>query len=74
MPEGWRFWLDWLRAVAPENTVEIKTVETDQGRCLGYVRLVGKRREQARLEEHCWSVGLRCPPQFTKKPLLRDPE
>ncbi len=28
MPDGWRFWLDWQRAVAPDNTAEIAAVET----------------------------------------------
>jgi ubiquinone/menaquinone biosynthesis C-methylase UbiE len=70
MPEGWQLWLDWIRAVAPDNEVEIKALEADRGRCLGYVRLVGRRRGQAKLEDPIVSI----PPQYTKKPLLRSGE
>jgi SAM-dependent methyltransferase len=72
MPDGWRFWLDWQRAVAPGNATEIKAVEADEGRYLGYVRLVGSRREGVKLEEYCWPDTTRAfPAQYTKKPLLR---
>ena len=72
MPDGWRAWLDWHHAVAPDNAVEIKAVETDAGRYLGYVRLVGRRRGEGQLKEYCWPDTLRSvPPDYTKKPLLR---
>jgi SAM-dependent methyltransferase len=75
MPDGWRFWLDWLRAVAPDNATEIQAVETDGGRYLGYVRLVGRRRGGVRLEDYCWPDTMRSfPPEYTKKPLLRSRE
>jgi SAM-dependent methyltransferase len=75
MPDGWKFWLDWLKAVAPDNESEIKTLETDAGRCLGYVRLVGRRRGEAKLEEYCWPDTMRSfPTEYTKKPMLRDQE
>ena len=74
MPDGWRFWLDWQRAVAPDNATEIKAVEADAGRYLGYVRLVGRRRDGVKLEEYCWPDTMRSfPLQYTKKPLLRRP-
>ena len=41
MPEGWQAWLNWQRAVAPENATEIEAVQIDRGRFIGYVRLVG---------------------------------
>jgi SAM-dependent methyltransferase len=73
MPDGWRFWLDWQRAVAPDNATEIQAVEADGGRHLGYVRLVGRRRGQVKLEEYCWPDTLRSfAPQYTNKPLLRN--
>src|SRR6266404_642995 len=50
LPDGWQCWLDWHRAVAPGNTTEIQAVEADGGRYLGYVRLVGRRQGQAKLE------------------------
>jgi len=73
MPDGWRFWLDWHRAINPDNATEIKVVEADMGRYLGYVRLVGRRRSQVKLEEYCWPDTMRSfPPMYTKKPLLRN--
>lgn len=75
LPDGWRFWLDWHRAVAPDNATEIKAVETDAGRYLGYVRLVGRRRGEVKLEEYCWPDTMRSfPQQYAKKPLLRGEE
>jgi SAM-dependent methyltransferase len=73
LPDGWRFWLNWQRAVAPENATEIKAVEVDGGRYLGYVRLLGRRLDQAKLEEYCWPDTMKSfPAQYTKKPLLRN--
>lgn len=70
LADGWRFWLDWLRLIAPENATEIKAVETDAGRNLGYVRVVGRRRPEAPLYDPVVSI----PAQYTKKPLLRGHE
>jgi len=66
-PHGWQLWRDWQVVVAPDNAVEIQAVETDRGRYLGYVRLVGRRRAEARLDEPIVSVSS----DYTKKPLLR---
>jgi SAM-dependent methyltransferase len=75
MPDGWKYWLDWLKAVAPDNASEINTLEADAGRYLGYVRLVGRRRGEAKLEEYCWPDTMRSfPTEYTKKPMLRDQE
>jgi SAM-dependent methyltransferase len=72
LEDGWRLWLDWHRAVAPDNATEIQAVETDAGQYLGYVRLVGLRREHVTFEEYCWPDTLRSlPPAYTKRPLLR---
>jgi NAD(P)-dependent dehydrogenase (short-subunit alcohol dehydrogenase family) len=50
-------------------------VEADGGRYLGYVRLIGRRRNRVKLEEYCWLDTMRSfPPQYTKKPLLRSQE
>ena len=56
LPDGWRFWLDWLKVIAPENVTEIETLEADAGRNLGYVRVVGRRRAEAQLTEPIVSV------------------
>jgi cyclopropane fatty-acyl-phospholipid synthase-like methyltransferase len=69
LPDGWQQWRDWLRAIAPDNEVEIRALEADRGRYLGYVRVAG-RRSQVKLDEPVVSI----PPQYTKKPLLRDQE
>jgi cyclopropane fatty-acyl-phospholipid synthase-like methyltransferase len=75
MPDGIQFWLEWQRAVAPDNVTEIQTLENDRGQYLGYVRVVGRRREEAKLEEYCWPDTIRSfPAQYTKKPLLRTGE
>jgi SAM-dependent methyltransferase len=73
MPDGWKYWLEWQRAVAPDNGAEISTLETDAGRVLGYMRVVGRRRAEAKLQEYCWPDATRSfPEQYTKKPLLRE--
>src|ERR1700704_5083123 len=72
MADGWKVWLDWHRAVAPDNATEIKAIEEDGGRFIGAVRAVGRRGGKAKLEESCWPDPLRSvPPQYTKEPLLR---
>ena len=43
-------------------------LEADQGRCLGYVRVAGRRRPDVTLEEPIVSV----PTEYVPKPLLRD--
>lgn len=72
MPDGWQFWLDWQRAVAPDNATEIAAIEADRGRYLGYVRVVARRRGDVKLEEYCWPDTMRSfPAQYTNAPLLR---
>jgi hypothetical protein len=70
LPDGWQFWRDWQRVVAPDNTVEIGALEADRGSYLGYVRLVGRRWPEARLDEPIVSI----PSVYTKAPLLRSSE
>ena len=72
MPDGWQRWLDWHRVIAPDNEAEIKALEADRGSYLGYVRVVGRRQGQTKLEEPPHLVSL--PAQYTKKPLLRSEE
>jgi SAM-dependent methyltransferase len=67
MPEGWRLWLQWQVIVAPENHAEIHAVESDQGSCLGYVRAIGHRRPEAKLDEPITAV----PIKYIRQPLLR---
>ena len=70
MSDGWQAWLDWQRTICPENHREIKAVEADRGRYLGYVRLVGRRRVEAKLEDPVVAI----PAQYTRVPLLRTEE
>jgi SAM-dependent methyltransferase len=70
LPDGWRLWLDWHKAVAPDNTAEINALEADRGDYLGYVRLVGRRQHKVALEDPIVSF----PAQYSKKPLLRHEE
>ena len=70
LPDGWRFWLDWLRLVAPDNATEIRALEADSGSNLGYVRVVGRRRAEAQLSAPIVSV----PTRYEKIPLLRGSE
>ena len=72
MPEGWKHWVAWHYAIAPDNAVEIKAIEEDAGRTLGYVRIVA-RRKPAKLEEYCWPDTLKFFPMqpYAKEPLLR---
>jgi SAM-dependent methyltransferase len=68
MSDGWQLWLQWQRTVSPNNSTEIQSVEVDRGRYLGYVRAVGRRCAEAKLEEPIVSI----PTQYTKKALLRN--
>ncbi len=67
LPDGWQLWKDWQTAIAPDNVAEIQALEADRGSYLGYVRLVGRRRADARLDEPIVSI----PGGYSKKPLLR---
>lgn len=68
MPDGWQRWLDWHRLICPENETEIRAIEADRGRYLGYVRAVGRRVAEAKLEAPVVSIST----SYEKKPLLRD--
>jgi hypothetical protein len=61
--------LDWHRAIAPNNREEIQALETDRGRYLGYVRVVGRRRTDVQLPDPIVSV----PAAYRKTPLLNGP-
>jgi len=67
MLDGWQLWLDWHRVIAPDNRAEIEALQADRGSYLGYVRAVGRRRDNVKLEEPIVSIAA----QYTRKPLLR---
>jgi SAM-dependent methyltransferase len=70
LPDGWRYWRDWLQVIAPENQIEIQALEADAGRHLGYVRTVGRRNPETPLFEPVPSI----PANYVKQPLLRGTE
>ncbi len=59
LPDGWRLWVDWLERIAPENVTEVRAWEAGSGSHLGYVRVVRRRRAEARLSEPIVSVPTR---------------
>jgi cyclopropane fatty-acyl-phospholipid synthase-like methyltransferase len=69
MPDGWQLWRDWVQTIAPDNMIEIQALEADQGRHLGYVRVVGIRNGSIELPDPVVSI----PPAYVKHPLLREP-
>ena len=72
MPEGWRVWLDWYNTAHPSGRTQIEALKADQGQNLGYVRIVGRRRGEAKLEEYCWPDTMRSmPAEYRRTPLLR---
>lgn len=70
LPDGWRFWRDWLKVIAPQNVAEIQAIEADAGRNFGYVRVVGHRLAEAQL----FDPHMTMPADYTKQPLLRSSE
>lgn len=68
MTDGWKVWLDWHRAVCPENAVEIQAIEADAGRTLGYIRNIARLRTDARLEPPITSIPSM---DYQSQPLLR---
>lgn len=62
------YWRDWVRLIAPENTLELAALEGNAGRTLGYVRVVGRRRSEPLPVEP--SISIPC--QYSKKRVLRE--
>ncbi len=73
MEEAWKVWLEWQETAHPMNTLEIETVRADRGRYLSYIRMIGRRRADAKLEEYCWPDSMRSMPvEYKPVGLLRD--
>jgi SAM-dependent methyltransferase len=70
MPDGWKYWSAWHKAVAPDNALEIQALEADQGQCLSYVRAIGHRRAGIKIANPIVSI----PEHYEQKPLLRPTE
>ena len=67
LKDGWKYWLDWVRLIAPDNRLEAQALTADSGTYLGYVRIVGRRRTDAQLPPPILSV----PTRYRKRALLR---
>lgn len=67
MPDGWRLWLEWQAVVAPKNLVEIQAIESDAGNHMGYIRVVSRKRQDAKLDDIVDSI----PANYIAQPLLR---
>ena len=69
-PRSSQYHPDWVLAKGEGERSRVDAFPyfgTDDGRYLGYVRLVGRRHGQARLADHIVSL----PAQYTRNPLLR---
>lgn len=67
MSDGWKLWSCWHRMSCPDNTAEIEAVETDAGRQLAYIRVVGRRRPDVELAAYAWPDTMRSFPQQYEK-------
>jgi len=56
--------------ICPDNRAEIEALQGDCGSYLGYVRMVGRRRDNVKLEDPIVFI----PTEYTKSPLLRSTE
>jgi SAM-dependent methyltransferase len=68
MPDGWKLWRDWQQLVCPDNLTEIKALEADAGRYLGYVRVAARRRIDAKLDEPIVSI----PSEYKQRSLFNE--
>ena len=66
LPDGWRFWLDWLRAVAPTTARRSGTLEADAGGTSATSAAVARRRPDVELEDPISSI----PITYQRQPLL----
>lgn len=67
LQEGWRLWVKWHQAIAPDNSVEIRAIEQDKGNTLGYVRVVARKRSGITTGEPILSI----PANYHRQPLFR---
>lgn len=67
LPGGWKLWLEWLTLIAPDNHLEIRSLQADGGRYLTYNRVVARRKQGISLQEPIVSI----PSNYSPQPLLR---
>ena len=66
LPDGWQYWLDWMKVIAPGNSIEINALEADRGRFIGYIRAIARRRADAQVTDPITSVST----EYTAHPLF----
>lgn len=72
MKYGWKMWLEWQQTAYPDSLKELETIAADKGRHLGYVRTIGRRREDAALVDYCWPDTMRSfPYEYHQLPVER---
>ena len=65
-------WLDWYHVALPDGRIPIAALNADRGEYLAYVRMVGRRCGDVKLEEYCWPDTTRSlANQYVQWPLLR---
>lgn len=67
MPDGWKLWLNWQNLIAPDNHLEIGSLQADRGRHLTYNRVVARRKQDVPLHEPIVSI----PSSYSRYSLLR---
>ena len=55
---GWQLWLDWHRAITPDNEGEIRTLEAHRGDYRGDVPLVDRRGDRVELSDRTGSAAV----------------
>ena len=72
MKDTWKMWLEWQQTAYPDSSQELETIAADKGRYLGYVRTIGRRREDAALVDYCWPDTMRSfPHEYRQLPIER---
>src|SRR5690606_24640119 len=67
LPEGWRYWHQWLKLIVPMSDMEIRALEEDAGRNIAYVRAIGRRRAGRPIFDPSMSI----PSDYRTAPLRR---
>ncbi len=67
LPNAWQHWVNWHKAIAPDNQQEIEALEADQRQTLTYMRVIARRNPNVELTDPNFTI----PPNYVPKPLLK---
>ena len=71
MSDGIGLWQQWADAMGDCSQWYLDTLAADGGNYLGYIRMVGRRKEGIEFEDYCWPDTLRSwPVKYESKPLF----